>query len=161
MSNNNTRGKLRLIIISLLAVTVFALCFSELSKPHRKEISGCIIKNTGTITYADALPPPPSSGVNYIDWLIVISHIVTVFLGVSALAKAINGLIKRYLWGKKYGKGRTPIIMPAFWLLTPFSWIVRFCYDFLGCFHILTLMSVFGHFSFSSSSLNPNLPIIV
>ena len=108
--NNTQRICLMCVLFFLVAVTIIP-CYSRVPKPSFEKVTAhACIQIKGTIVYPDI--PPPSSGLNPIGWLIEISRIVTALLGILALASAIVDLIKRYLWRKKYGKSRTPIMMP-------------------------------------------------
>lgn len=71
------------------------------------------IHSYGTILYSDIPPPPPSSGVDIIAWVIKVSTVITALGILSVFAKDIARLVSWLLWKLKYGKSRTPIILPT------------------------------------------------
>lgn len=100
------------MICSLTIFTISALCFIEVCNLPQKKVNSATIKSTGTIAYANTIPQLPVNEVNQFDWLNAIYKLVTVLLGTSALASIILSAIKKYRWQRKYGKSRTPIIIP-------------------------------------------------
>lgn len=100
-------------VLSFVALTILFLCLSKSPTSPREEVNACIIKCTGTIAYAYTQPipaTPPSNQISLIDWIVVVSGIVTIVLGIWNFARKIADLVKSLLWTAKHGKFRTPII---------------------------------------------------
>jgi hypothetical protein len=120
LKKSRNTGRLHPVYITLLSLGVIILCFSALFKPcfnrYNEHVCAREVQCEGSIVYANLTPPPlpqPSSGVDLIGLLIGISNIAAAFLVILAVAKAIAGLAKWLYWTAKYGKNRTPIMMPV------------------------------------------------
>lgn len=128
MNYRYTIKLLKTLICSLVTLTIFTQCSLEAYSSPQKAVK--TIKGFGEIAYANPVSQPPDNEAKPFDWLNAIYKIGTGLLGISALATIIFSIVKKYQWLRKYGKNRTPIVMPMSPMLprNSNSWIPLFSF---------------------------------